>query len=212
MELVAADETCAKEYAWAKYLKETLPVACKPVPNEEAWAKCVGRLSSLDKSKTSEHLVGKYAWAACLVLVVGILAAGVTNRTMGAKTVTSTQIASLLNPTSGGSTGVPEIESATSLNLSGYRVTNTVRGFVDGKPFVRYSLRDRLNLGGLALVMVQNMDKIEGISEDTRYRGIHSGQINGTHAVTWRVGNDSCLLLGERTTDELTQIAVEMIR
>lgn len=211
MELVATDKTCANEYAWAKYLKTTLASSCKPVEDQVTWEKCMGRLDNMDKVRTSEHLVGKYAWAACLVLVVGILAAGITNRTMGAKTVTSTQIASLLNPSSGGGTGMPEVESATSLSLDGYRVTSTVNGTVDGKAFVRYSLRDRLNLGGLALVVIQNMDQVEGIGEETRVRGIKSGLINGTNAVTWRVGNDSCLLLGERTTDELTKIAVDLL-
>lgn len=204
------------EYEWALSLKSALANGCKPIENEEGWKACVGRLNELDRVKRAESFVGKYAWAFCAALMVIIVSGGVASRAVNSKVVSSTQIASVLDPIGSGiavsSDRMPDISGSRQLNLQNFSLTSSVAGHLENRQFVRYGLRDRNGLGGLAIVVVAGADRVEGVDNPTATKGIFKGQLNGVNCVSWKLGTNTCILFGERTPDELVSLAETMIR
>lgn len=212
--LLDSHESCRLEYQWAVSLKAALERHCPDIPNPEGWNACVGRLDQLDRSRGVEKFVGRYAWAFCAVLFALILFGGVSNRLFGSKVVSGTQIASVLDPFGTGSAvskdRMPDISAARQLNLRNFAVTSSVGGFVADRPFVRYGLRDANGLGGLAVVVLKGATRVEGLDKPTRNPGIRSGVFNDVQCVTWNVEDNTVLLFGERTGDELVTLAEQM--
>ncbi len=211
-ELAASDPVCARELAWATYIKSTLRENCRPVQHEDGWKACVKRLDEIDKTKTTETLVGRYSWALCGIFLVGLLVAGIGNRTMAPSRISASQIANVLSPVSESPGRVVDIESATSLNLSKFQVTSETGGVLDGgRPYARYGLRDRLGLGGLALVVVRGRGTVEAFQQKTRVQGVMAGTINERNAVVWNFQGYTCMLIGERTKDELADLVIDLV-
>ncbi|QYK54144.1 MAG: hypothetical protein KF824_04425 [Fimbriimonadaceae bacterium] len=212
--LLETDAQCRAEYEWALSMKAALADGCKPIANEEGWKSCVGRLDELDRVKRAEGFVGKYAWALCGALMLMIVAGGFANRMVSSRVVTSTQIASVLDPIGSGVavSRNPDISAARQLNLQGFTMTSSIGGRLDNREFVRFGLRDRNGLGGLSVVVVAGADRVEGVDNPTQNPGIRKGQMNGVNCVTWNLGNNTCILFGERTPDELVALAEQMAR
>jgi len=214
--LLETDAQCRAEYQWALSLKSALASGCKPIENEEGWKSCVGRLDELDRVKRAEGFVGKYAWVFCGALMLIIISGGITSRAMNSKVVSSTQIASVLDPTGSGIAvsrdRMPDISAARQLNLQSFTLTSSVGGYLESREFIRYGLRDQNGLGGLSVVIVAGADRVEGVDTETTNPGIKSGQMNGVNCVTWNLGNNTCILFGERTPDELVTLAERMAR
>src|SRR5690606_20138569 len=127
------------------------------------------------------------------------------------KVVTGTQIASVMDPLGSGVAvsrdRMPDISATSRLNLQRFSVTSSVGGFLAERPFIRYGLRDRNGLGGLTLVVLDGATRVEGIDRSTTNPGIRSGILNDVRCVTWNVGDNTVLLFGERTSEELVSMA-----
>lgn len=214
--LIDSDPKLAAEYEWAKTLKSSLGTHCKPIANEEAWQKCVGRLDDLDRVSRTEGFVGRWAWVFCGALMLMILSGGIVSRVVGARTVSTTQVAGLLDPTGAGIAvsrdKAPAVNPADFVNLQSFQPISRVGGYVDSRPFVRYGLRDSLGLGGLAIVVIQGADRVEGLDQRTTNPNVRAGQMNGVNAVTWPVQGNTCVLFGERPSDELVAFAEDMMK
>lgn len=214
--LVESDPKLRAEFEWAKALKSSMVANCKPIANDEAWKRCVGRLDDLDRVAKAESFVGKWAWVFCGALLLMIFAGGIVSRTVGSRTVSSTQIAGLLDPTGAGLTdskqAAPDVKAADFVSLSGFTPTSRITGYLDNRPFVRFGLRDQLGLGGLAVVMIQGADRIEGLDQPTSHADIRAGRLNEVNAVTWPVQGNTCILFGERPIDELVALAQDMMK
>jgi hypothetical protein len=219
MRLLAEQPELQRELEWARTLKATLRNSCKNEAQDASWNKCVGRLDELDRSKRHTSFVTKYAWALCCALMLIIVAGGVANRAVGSKTLDSTQVASLLDPFSANSSdsrtamrmAAPDLDAAKNLNLREYQVTSQASGLVDGRPFVRLGLRDSVGLGGLALVLIKDADRIAGLDQPTGHAGFTSGKLNNMNCVSWVVSGHTVVLLGERSTEELVQMGRGML-
>lgn len=213
-QLISESAELSAEYEWARSIKSALLTHCKPIANDEAWQRCIGRLDDLDKVKGTESFVGKWAWVFCGALLLMILAGGVVSRTFGSRTVSNTQIAGLLDPIGSGTAAnkVPNVQVANSVDLSKFQRTSVVGGYLENdRAFVKYGLRDQVGLSGLALAIVQGADRIEGLDQSTSNALIKSGKLNGINSVTWSVQGNTCVLFGERPTDELVSLAEEMM-
>jgi hypothetical protein len=213
--LISESAELSAEYEWANSLKSALVTHCKPIANDEAWQRCVGRLNELDKVNSTETFVGKWAWVFCGALLLMIFAGGIVSRTVGSRTVSNTQIAGLLDPISSGTAAkqVPQVQAAQNVDLSKFQRTSVVGGYLEGdRAFVKYGLRDQLGLPGLALAIIQGADRIEGLNLSTSNPAIRSGKLNGVNSVTWSVQGNTCVLYGERPIDELVSFAEEMMR
>jgi hypothetical protein len=214
-QLIQGNPQLQAEYEWALELKSQLSRHCKPIANDEAWRKCIGRLDDLDRVSKTEGFIGKYAWAFCGVLLLTIFVGGMANRAVSTRTVKSVEMAGLLDPFGSAAVvekEVPQIQASNFVDLSKFGRTSVVGGLIESRPFVRYGLRDQLGLGGFALAMIQGADRIEGLDRPTSHNLIKSGQMNGINAVTWPVRGDTCVLFGERDTEELVAMAEQMMR
>lgn len=214
MELLKSDPTAYNEFLWAQSLRATLRESCKPVDNEEAWSKCQARLAEIDRTRRTERFVGKNAWALCGIFALALVVAGVANRNHGAQTLANTQVASLINPLAAGAQvtpDVPDLDAARSLDLRNFQITSQVGGYLDGRPFVRYALRDNVGLGGLAIAVVKGPNRIEGVDTPTRTEGVSSGTLNGVNCVSWTMAGHTIVLFGERSTAELTDYANDIL-
>lgn len=212
-QLLADNPQLRAEYEWARTLKNSLGAHCKPISNEEGWKRCVGRLDELDRVQTTESFVGKWAWMFCAALVLMIFAGGIVSRTVGSRTVSNTQIAGLLDPSHSLPRGeAPKMDAAQYVDLTNFQRGSVSGGYLDSRPFMRYGLRDKYGLGGLAIVMIQGADRIEGMDKATSNPLIKSGQLNGVNCVTWAVQGNTCVLFGERPMDELQTFAEDMMR
>jgi len=212
--LISENADLSAEYEWALSLKSALVTHCKPIANDEAWQRCVGRLNELDKVNSTESFVGKWAWIFCGALLLMIFAGGIVNRTVGSRTVSNTQIAGLLDPISSGTAAskVPQVQAAENVDLSKFQRTSIVGGYLEGnRAFVKYGLRDQLGLSGFGLAIIQGADRIEGLDQRTSNPAIKSGQLNGVNSVTWSVQGNTCVLFGERPMSELVSFAEEMM-
>src|SRR5690606_28344456 len=105
---------------------------------------------------------------------------------------------------------MPDISATRQLDLRRFSVTSSVGGHLSDRAFIRYGLRDQNGLGGLTLVVLQGATRVEGVDGPTSNPGIHSGTLNDVRCVTWNVGDNTILLFGERTGDELVAMAEQM--
>lgn len=212
-QLLESNEKLRAEFEWARAMKSSLGAHCRPVANDEGWSKCVERLEALDRVKSTESFVGRWAWMFCGALLLMIVAGGTVNRVLGSRTVSNTQIAGLLDPAAAMPRGeAPRVKALDFVDLSEFQRTSVSGGYLDNRPFVRYGLRDKYGLGGLAILMIQGADRIEGLDKATSNPNIKSGTLNNTNCVSWSVQGNTCILFGERDTQELTAYAESMMR
>ncbi|MFM9873208.1 MAG: hypothetical protein ACKVQS_07055 [Fimbriimonadaceae bacterium] len=212
--LISENAELSAEYEWARSIKTALVTHCKPISNDEAWQRCIGRLDELDKVRGTESFVGKWAWVFCGALLLMIFAGGIVSRTVGSRTVSNTQIAGLLDPISSGTAAkqMPDVQAVNNVDLTKFQRTSAVGGYLENnRAFVKYGLRDQVGLAGLALAIIQGADRIEGLDQSTTNPLIKSGKLNGVNSVTWSVQGNTCVLFGERPTDELVSLAEVMM-
>ncbi|MDI9639382.1 hypothetical protein QPK87_19255 [Kamptonema cortianum] len=212
VELIRTNPKMAHEFQWAQESRRLLGKNCPPIENPEGWSACQRRLDDLEKTKTVEKFVGKYAWGLCCIFFVGILAAGFTTRLRGPQAISQTQIASILDPFAASNAEVKASIPTNRIDLSQFEVTSHQSGRIQNLPVDRLVLRDQVGLGGLALYVIQGVGSIEGINQPTGTPGFLKGRLNGTNCVSWSVANYTCLLVGEREPNELVGLARAMTK
>lgn len=200
-ELERTDPDCQREILWARKLKSSLRDSCPPIENQAGWQAAVSRLDEIDRTRRTEAFVGKYAWVLCAVFLIGILGAGLSNRAIGPRKITSSQVASVLSLP--GNRSAQEDFSSDYIDLSNYRITQEIAGEMQGGiPYSRLSLQDRL--GGLVLIVARGEMQIEGVSSPTGIRGFTSGQVEqDINAVSWKMRGHTFLIASGRPVDEL---------
>ena len=211
-ELAANDPECAAELKWAQETRRTVHAKCRMEGDEEVWQASMKRLDAIDRTKTTEKFVSKYAWAFCAVVMVAIFSGAITNRTLGTQSLSNVQVADLLNPGAFGRSAETTVnpETASALNLSGYRIIQYGEKETDGRNCAYFRLRD--SFGNLALVGIPDRVVLEGINSETGLQGFRSGAVNGANTVTWTMGENTFVLSANRPTQELLDIAQNMVR
>lgn len=209
-ELAENDPQSRRELSWATSIKQTLAKHATPVENREGWQAAVRRFDEMDRARGTERLVGKYAWAICCLFFVGIVFAGIGNRTLGSRTLSNTQVANILS--------VPNAErSATntfdtdSIDLSRYRIVGVTEAVAeDNVPYVRLSLRD--SLGGLVLIVTNGDKVVQGVDQPSSIRGFSQGQVDEANCVAWKANGHTFILASSRRPHaELLDHAIEIV-
>lgn len=209
---VASDPRAAAEHEWAVLFKHHLSEKLTPVTDEETWLASKRRLDALDKTNKAETFVGKYAWAFCMIFLVGIFSAAVVNKLGGSRPLSNDHVAGLFN----GLTPFDFTESRQALEsvkakvglaprqvIGVARVTSLAIGSVDGRRTANLTLDD--GRGPMNLVVISDTSAIDGL--DYRDSGYRCGMINELRAVSWTDTGYLFLLLGPRTHQELLSIA-----
>lgn len=215
----AADDQAARELSWALALRSLVRVRCQIEPCQDTWGKAMTRLDAIDKAKRTESVVGKFGWALCGVFLVAIVSAGVMNRMVGGRVLDGTQISSIFDslrpvvqPSVSSSDrlhvqlpfGAPEVAVPTGMEVLGARA-----GAYNGKRVVSLTLLD--HEGPLSILMVDGLDKVEGIAPDPFGGKYAVGLFNGRMCATWKQDSYTVLLMGDRSTDELKALAKRLV-
>lgn len=209
--LAQSDPECAAELQWAKEVRRTVHSKCRMEGDEEVWKASLQRLDAIDRTKTTEKFVTKYAWVFCAVVLVAIFSGAVTNRTVGSQSLSNVQVADLLNPVSfDGASRDIDPETSDELNLRRYQIIAVADLDNEGRMCKYLRLRDEL--GNLALLAIDGKVELDGINQETGYRGFKSGQVNGANTVTWSMGQNTFVLAANRPTAELLDIARDMVQ
>ncbi|MBX3110631.1 MAG: hypothetical protein KF857_01365 [Fimbriimonadaceae bacterium] len=216
---VAAEPAAANELLWAQALPDLVARRCHTEPCMETWKKAVARLDAIDKARRAEGVVAKFGWAFCGVFLVAIVAAGITNRTVGSRVLNRTQAASLfdtLRPVTQPAAGTPDrlrfqilqdspvVTMPANMSYVEGRV-----GAINGKEAESVLFRDRD--GFLALSMVKGMDRVEGLEPATSGDKYSVGLVNGTMCASWRQNGYTLMLMGDRSVDELKALAHRLV-
>ena len=210
--MVASDPKAAAELEWAILFKNHLSEKLLPVNDEETWQACRARLDAIDKTSKAEAFVGKYAWAFCLIFLVGIFSAAVLNKMGGSRPLSNDHVAGLFN----GLTPFNVTESRQALDsvkskvglvprqvIGVARVTSLSIGYVDGRRTANLTLND--GRGPVSLFVISDTSGIDGL--DVPDSGYRCGVINEARAVSWTDSGYLFLLLGPRPHDELLRLA-----
>lgn len=215
LQAVASDPQAAAEHGWATLFKTQLREKLQPVENEELWSACRARLDAIDKTSKAEVFVGKYAWAFCLIFLVGIFSAATVNRMDRSRPLGNSHVAGLLN----GLTPLNFSESKQALesvrqavgagprqNPDQTRVTSLSLGTVDGRRAAKLTFED--NVGEMSLYVVSSTSGIEGIEGSDR--GYKCGHINENSAVCWTEYGRLFMLVSSRSHEDLMHVADEI--
>ncbi|MCW5937705.1 MAG: hypothetical protein KIT11_10420 [Fimbriimonadaceae bacterium] len=214
---VAADPKARAEYEWALYLRRELPNKLTPCRNDEAWKSTKARLDAIDRTRTAESFVGRWAWAFCAIFFVGILSAAVVNRTSGARPLSTSQAAGLFTALEPMNVEEPAqaleiVRQSTGIapnrvaNLKG-DIREISCGTVGGRKAARLTLDD--GRGRMALFVIAETTAVEGI--DQNQANYQAGTINNVPAVSWRDQGFLMLLVGRRDLNDL-RAAADQIR
>lgn len=211
---VANDADAAAEHQWASFCKSTIRDKLAPIDNPELWQACRKRLDEIDRARTVNVFVGRYAWALCLIFFAGIFSAAMLNRMGGSRQLPASHVASLINgltpmPMNGNSAEVANPGKTGSI-LRKVSESVPVRkieiGTVDGRDAAHMLVRDRT--GDLHLYVVTETNSIEGIQ--IRDGVFLCGVINDSRVVTWTDSGSLLLLMGKRDRASLLDIAQQI--
>jgi len=204
------------EHEWAVYLKDSLRDKVRPVHDDDAWAACRTRIRALEKRKSAEVFVGKYAWAFCLIFLVGIFSAATLNRTGRLRPLANEHVAALFNGLT--PLSFPDSQQAfdSAFNSVGAppatvdgdaKVRSLEIGYVDGRKAAHMILDDRQ--GAMDLFVLSGTSSVEGIEQ--REGGYLWGQVNGVPAISWSESGCLFLVVANRDSESLKS-AVSQIR
>ena len=211
-EAVASNPNAAAEYQWAKLLKSELKDKLPVAQNDDLWKSCQARLDAIDKANRAESFVGKYAWAFCLVFLVGIFSAAYMNRTGNRRPLTNEHVAGLLNGLTPFSFSEPQdaiqsiqkrIGTAPAQLPQSTKMTSLAFGTVDGRQAAKVTYMDAL--GEIDMFVVSATDSIDGI--DNQARGYRLGHINDWEALSWSESGNLFLLVSKRDPEQLKAVA-----
>lgn len=207
---VANDDDAARELGAIHMLKDAVRESVKPVPCEDEWKRCVGRLNEIDKARRTDVFVGKYAWAICSLMFAMIVGAGILNRSNPSAHLGSGELAQMqasLSPVrlpsrvenwiSGLFGKSPEIATNKLQIVEGYE------GQYAGRRVAQLKLRD--DKGDLTLYVVAGQVAVEGAVQ--LEEGYIGGEVGRSKYVGWTDQGLFLMLVGDRSTESLQDLA-----
>lgn len=207
-----SDPNFKSQFDFAVAAKKALKTHCTGVDCEETWSKCRQRLNQVDRAKTVELNISKYAWAMVAGLTLLIGGVGIINRSDGGKRMHSADLLNLsanLVPQAALPTSVGKWLNGQGIDvkqnqLNKIQVLGYAHGYMNDREAFRVGLRDRT--GDMALMIVKNAGEVDGTwSQDgSEYR---YGQIEDLYVVTWKRGDRVMMLVGNRSLEELQSVA-----
>lgn len=211
--MAAGDPSAANEREWASAMKGLLASLSAPEPPAGAWNACRARLEAIDRTRSTERFVGRYAWGLCAIFLVAILSAAAVNRMSGTRTLPSSNVAGLftgLQPMGSQHPGQAAENVRRAVGLAPNRIAQLDASVVDlavGKVGQRRAAKLTLadKRGQFVMFVVSGAAAVEGLAKQVD--GYRVGEINGKPAVSWV--DSGCLLIatGNRDLDGLIEIA-----
>jgi hypothetical protein len=211
--MAAGDPSAANEREWAAAMKRLLASQRGPEPPAGAWDACRARLDAIDRTRSTERFVGRYAWGLCAIFLVAILSAAAVNRMSGTRTLPSSNVAGLftgLQPMGSQPPGQAAENVRRAVGLAPNRIAQLDASVVDlavgrvgQRRAARLTLADRQ--GQFVMFVVSGAAAVEGLARQVD--GYRVGEINGKPAVSWVDSNCLLIATGDRDTAALIEIA-----
>jgi hypothetical protein len=215
-DLLRRDPAARHEVESVYNLKTLLREKALRHDSPEAWKACVGRLDEIDKSRRTEHFVGKYAWGICGAFLVALV--------LGRMTMSQV-------PATNGGGEVAFARSILGANFEAPRDAKQVQ-FDAWMKDLMGEVRANLEAPPMRVVVFPAVERPQGrefpsllIPADgkpirflaseipydfSRMResdGFHACRIQNQNVVAWKDGARSFVMLADRDPDEMLTIA-----
>lgn len=215
LEEIHADPQANLEFQWAEAMKSTVQRKCQSTATSADWERAKARLKQLERAKTTNFLVSKYAWSLCGVLFVGILTAGLLNQRNRNLTLSATSAAEIIRapwvPAETNSIGKqyaelrPFNDSLVINAREGVAITGLQRASIEGRKVASVSLAD--SEGAASLFAIMGLEKFEGVEQKIGYTDYRMGLVNGHPCVTWKQGDYLMMITGDRNWEALVALS-----
>lgn len=217
---LAGDSDSAAELQAIQAVKATLQTKLENPDDPELWSRCQGRLAEIEKTRRVEGFVSRYAWGLCGIFFLTIVVGGLMNR-VGAKSVQANDVAGYV----AGLTPVPISQSqnkqtelepivrqvigeAFKAKPAQMRIVSIGRNDIPGQRVGCVQLGDAFGIVSvMAMPDVQHVDGVWSYEKDNRFFG---GKVDGMNALFWRENGMICMVVGQRSYDELHAIVTSM--
>ena len=215
---ISKDPQLSRDFAWAQAVKEVVRTKCPRQVAGADWESARRRIKELDKVKTTNHLVTKYAWAMSGVLFLGILAAGVLTRKNPSLMLNpggySSIIDSPINLGNQHSVAVPPtpgqswvvFDDVPPLKLThGEAVISIVHGDISSKAAAEVRMIDRN--GPILVYYIRNADQYPGVDQPYPYGNMKLGFVSEHSALSFKQGDYLVVLAADRPIERLIEVA-----
>ncbi len=204
------------ELKWAEAVRQCLREKSLKHEAPDCLARAKDQIRAIDAQTQTESFVGRFSWAFVAAVFVFIFAGVMVSRITGRSELGQASMASLFT----GLQVAPGAEAQPDLTLervfgrvpfnlvSGFRPVEVAFGSISGHSSVRVSGRD--SSGPLVLLAVRGVESVVGFERIGREYSL--GQVNGAQAVSWRAGDVTIILVGERSAESLVTAAEDFRR
>jgi|GEM_PF-1451129 len=216
---LANDPQATAELHAIQTLKATLQSKAETPDTDALWSRCQDRLGEIEKTRRVESFVGRYAWGICGAFFLAIVVGGVFNR-VGVKSVKANEVAGYV----AGLTPIPVPPSQSDREIapmlkqvigeafkskpSKMQVVSVSRSTVPGQRIGCVQLSDAFGIVSvMALPDVQGVDGVWPYESDEDFR---CGKVDGMNALFWNEEGMICMVVGQRSYDELHSIVTSM--
>lgn len=216
---LANEPRSAEELQSIQAMKSMLQSNMEKPECDALWERCQSRLEEIDRSKRVESFIGRYAWGICGVFFLAIVVGGVMNR-VSPKSVRANDVAGFV----AGLTPIPVSPSQSQQDLepmikqaigdafkakpARMHVVSISRNDIPGQRAGSVQLAD--DFGIVTIMAMPDVQKVEGVWEyedDNRFR---CSKVDGMNALFWNERGIICMVVGQRSYDELHTIVTSM--
>ena len=212
--LIQAETHLSLEYSSIQALKRKLNEQPYMEVPTKGWADCQSRIRDIERSKTVERFVSKYAWGICGIVFVSIIGGSALNRmNLGHQFGTSDVPQAMsglsadpsFSPNSFGTWLKSKLGSAPMERPASIKIIQGVSGEINNRPAVRLTLSDRT--GFLSLFILSGSNAIRGVQPIIPGSSFSEGSVGDLNCVTWSDNGYDMMLVGPRSDHQLYSMA-----
>jgi hypothetical protein len=206
-----------REYESIVTLKRAMVQYVKPVDSKEAWKACRLRIRDLERARSTERIVTRYAWALCGVFFIAIVGGGLANRARTDQAVSISDISRIATTLAPPRTP-PKKDAARerwlddllgqarrSVDPNRLEIVQYANGQLDGRPVTAFYLQD--TTGRLTLLAMPGAFSLQGAPALPADRTFKLGHLQGLNCVVWSDGKDTWCLVANRDYEDLVNTA-----
>lgn len=209
-------EQSKREYETVLNLKDLLQTRVEPQTCTRTWTQCKGRLKELEQRQRVERFVTRYAWGLCGGIFVVLVGGAWFNRASGNEVRTGdvARMVAGIGPTSRQSGSDPEElknwlpanrRTLPTINLGDLQVMGIGKGHYHGLPYAIFEVNDKG--AQMELIVIDGVDRVEGLESLVENPQFQAGMMGQRNCVSWKDRDFTLILMGDRTTTELTDAA-----
>lgn len=213
---ISADNKAQAEYESIVVLKQTIREKASEVEVEDLWLVCSNRINEIDRVGRVNGFVWKYGWGICGVFLAVIVVGGTLHRNTEDTGLIPSKVSSIKSsmvPIPGLRTlkqAVNAVRSkfgeVVSAGSEKVQLLNASEGYMNGLPAMKLDCADGLGKMSLYVMPASGIKGVRPMA-DSRFR---QGTMPEGNFVCWNKGTTLLILSGDRTPEELRQVALQL--